>query len=305
MRIEQIKYLLHIAGSGSITRSAEALSISQQGLSQTIHQLERELNVKLLYREGNRTKLTAMANQLRPDMERMLESYDNMLNSISAKAMPAKKQFCHLRVTPHFCISAMPRIIQRMSRLYPNLLLNVIESQFLDVLRNASFENDELFILTCPERFIDALASRPGVIAFQELQRSKIHALLSMNHPLSDRDYITIDDLCQYPLTVLGSDIEMLRSISGNRFGDLRIRLHTTNFELYRAAIGMRDNIALSVPLASDLMNTPHLRHTPLMGAETIIYGYVINNYARSSPVVMELLHLLESEVRRLQGEAL
>lgn len=303
MRIEQLQYLLHIADSGSISRSAEVLRISQQGLSQTMHQLERELGVKLLYREGNRTKLTAIGKQLRGDMEAILQSYTDMQDVIAANAnIPrGEKQFCHIRVTPHFCIDAMPNIIQRMGKLYPNLLLNVMESQFLELLQSGRFENDELFIVTCPERFVPTLISRPGVMDFRELHRCKIQAVLPPNHPLADRTCITVEDMCTYPVTVLGSDIEMLRNIAGNRFSDIRIRLHTTNFDLYRATLGTRDNIALSVPLAFDLMRAPHLRHVPLEGAETIVYGYIINAYAQSSPQNRELLNLLEGEMQKLQ----
>ena len=303
MRIEQLRYLLHIAESGSISRSAEALSISQQGLSQTMHQLERELDVKLLYREGNRTKLTAIGKQLRGDMESILQSYDDMLDAIAAStsAGQREKQFCHIRVTPHFCITAMPNIIQRMGKLYPNLLLNVMESQFLELLQGSSFENDEIFILTCPERFLSKLVNRPGVLGFHEMYRCRIQAVLPASHPLADSSCITVDDMCRYPVTLLGSDIEMLRNIAGKRFSSIRIRLHTTNFELYRAAIGLRNNIALSVPLAFERMRSPDLRYIPLEGAETIVYGYIVNAYAQSSPLNIELLNLLESEMQKLQ----
>lgn len=53
MRIEYCSYILKTAELGSITRAAEYLFISQQGLSRAIKAVEQELGVSLFSRSGN------------------------------------------------------------------------------------------------------------------------------------------------------------------------------------------------------------------------------------------------------------
>ena len=43
-----MKYFLEVAASQHVTRSAEKLHIAQPALTQAIHRLEKELNVKLV-----------------------------------------------------------------------------------------------------------------------------------------------------------------------------------------------------------------------------------------------------------------
>ena len=58
MRLDQLKYLIHVTEVGSITKSAEDLYITQQGLGQAIKQMEVELGAILFRREGNRLTIT-------------------------------------------------------------------------------------------------------------------------------------------------------------------------------------------------------------------------------------------------------
>ena len=53
MRLEQLKYLVDIAETGSITATAERFFMSQQAVSKNIRQLEREYGIELLRRSNN------------------------------------------------------------------------------------------------------------------------------------------------------------------------------------------------------------------------------------------------------------
>lgn len=304
MRIEQLRYVLHVAESGSVSRSARELNISQQGMSQSIHQLERELDTRLLYRDGNCTRLTAAGKLLRENMESMVHSCDEMYAALAADAAHSNRdeaQTCRMRVTPNFCIAAMPAVIQRMGRAHPKLLLSISETEILDILRLPDLDSDEIFVVTCPERFVPLLEEKEGSLAFRELYRTEIHAVVDPAHPLARRQIVTIDDLCVYPVALLGSDIYLLRNIAGSRFKEVNIRLHTTNFDLYRAATAMRDTISFTVPLAYGRVDAAKMVQVPLEHSETIVFGYVENRYTRSFPMARELLSMIEGELAKIE----
>ena len=303
MRIEQIRFLLHVAESGSISRSAKALNISQQGLSQSIHQLERELGARLLYRDGNRTKLTAAGKMVKGNMEKIIANCDEIEGLLAANAIHINhsvRHSCRVRVTPHLCISVMPAVLQRMSKIHPNLLLSVSESNILEILQEEDFDTDEVFIVTCPERFLPRLLEKKGVLGFHETSRAAIQATLPLSHPLAQREKLTVDDLCTYPLALLGP-AHVLHSIMGNRVGEANIRLHTPNFDLFRAAASLKDVISLSVPMAYERVDNARLVYIPLEESETIVFGYIENRYTKNFPMAKELLNTMEDEMAKMQ----
>lgn len=58
MNLSQLRYLIALKEEGSASRAACALNVSQPALSQSLHNLEIELGVELMRREGRRLVLT-------------------------------------------------------------------------------------------------------------------------------------------------------------------------------------------------------------------------------------------------------
>ena len=58
MTLQQLHYILTIAKTGSLSKSAEELYISQPSLTGAVRELETELGVTLFYRSGKGMTLT-------------------------------------------------------------------------------------------------------------------------------------------------------------------------------------------------------------------------------------------------------
>ena len=58
MDVRQLRYFLVTAQLEHVTHAARKLSIAQPALSQSLHRLEAELDVKLFAREGRNLRLT-------------------------------------------------------------------------------------------------------------------------------------------------------------------------------------------------------------------------------------------------------
>lgn len=58
MNLTQLRYLIALQEAGSASRAARALNVSQPALSQSLHNLEKELGVELMRREGRALILT-------------------------------------------------------------------------------------------------------------------------------------------------------------------------------------------------------------------------------------------------------
>ncbi len=88
MDLRQLRYLLAIADSGSLTRAAEQIPLAQSALSRHIRLLETELKTALLIRTGRGVQLTeqgeflcerarALLEQVEDTRQSLLSWYDN------------------------------------------------------------------------------------------------------------------------------------------------------------------------------------------------------------------------------------
>lgn len=66
MELHQLRYFLAIVDSGTFTAAAEAVRVSQSGVSTQVRKLERELGVELLERSSRQVRLTAEGERLVP-----------------------------------------------------------------------------------------------------------------------------------------------------------------------------------------------------------------------------------------------
>ncbi|MBP5329573.1 MAG: LysR family transcriptional regulator, partial [Spirochaetaceae bacterium] len=58
MTLQQLKYVIGIAETGSFNKAAEKLFVSQPSLTSTIHDLEDELGITIFNRTGRGVTLT-------------------------------------------------------------------------------------------------------------------------------------------------------------------------------------------------------------------------------------------------------
>lgn len=91
MNIDQLKYIITIASTGSFSRTAEILFISQPALSQYVKRLEESLGVQLFERSRTRVNLTEAGQafveraqeilKLSEELEETMQSYSEISRS--------------------------------------------------------------------------------------------------------------------------------------------------------------------------------------------------------------------------------
>lgn len=88
MEIRQIRYLLAVAETGSFTKAAELVSISQPALSASIAKLEDEFQVKLLDRSRSRILPTEAGLRFIERADTVLDAYNSMRAELQREAAP-------------------------------------------------------------------------------------------------------------------------------------------------------------------------------------------------------------------------
>ncbi|MEA4954232.1 MAG: LysR family transcriptional regulator [Pseudoflavonifractor sp.] len=83
MQLNIIRYVVTISETGSFTRAAEQLYISQPALSQAVQRLEKELGAVLFRREKGRIAITPAGEVLVEEGKKMLESENTILDRLA------------------------------------------------------------------------------------------------------------------------------------------------------------------------------------------------------------------------------
>src|SRR5436853_7916864 len=78
-----LEVLVRIVESGTVTRSAAQMYISQPALSQRLRRLERAVGVRLVKREGRHLALTEEAQAVLPLARRILEVLEQIPDVLS------------------------------------------------------------------------------------------------------------------------------------------------------------------------------------------------------------------------------
>ena len=90
MKFMQLKYFLAVAQTGSITKAAEKLFITQSALSRVIQRLETELGVALFDREPGHIVLNENGRILQKSVSRMFDELDTGMRAIAVSEKPGQ-----------------------------------------------------------------------------------------------------------------------------------------------------------------------------------------------------------------------
>jgi len=205
MDIQNIRAFLMVAETGSFTRAAEKLFITQPAISKRISTLEFNLDCKLFDRLGKNTQLTQAGEALIPGYRRILSEIDESERIISTLRTTVSG---HLKfgTSHHIGLHRLPPVLRRYTRLYPDVELDI---QFMDSEQAAELilkGSIELALITLPESIeqplttipvwadpMQCVVARDHVLARQKTVTSRQlndHSVLLQSHNTHTRDII-------------------------------------------------------------------------------------------------------------------
>jgi len=123
-----------VARVGSFTRAADALHISQPGLTATVRQLEEIVGVGLFERTTRRVILTPEGNEFLPTAQRLLHDFDVAIEDLKSAA---KRWRGRVGVACVFSIATkiLPPAIQAFAQAHPAISVHLIDGNSADVRR--------------------------------------------------------------------------------------------------------------------------------------------------------------------------
>lgn len=201
MTLQQLTYLVTVAECGNITDAAERLFISQPSLSAAIHNLEKEMGVTAFVRSNKGVSVTREGEELLSFARMLLEQADIMQEhfGVGKKRVP---KFCVSCQHYSFAVNAFVEVVKEYDAdQYSFILRETQTGEIIDDVASGKSELGLLYLSESNETVLTKLLRRNELV-FEELFTATPHVFINKDHPLADRERITLDELKPYPYLI-------------------------------------------------------------------------------------------------------
>lgn len=188
MNMHQLQIFRTVADLGSVSRAAEALYLSQPGVSLQVKALEKSLGVALFEKSGRLLRLTEAGRELRSYSERIFSLLDEtqlVLEELSG----ARRGTVKVAASTTAGIYVVPGALGAFHRLNPDVKLT------LDVVNRITAQerllNDEVDLA------VMGLIEDAHDLEVAEFTPNQLVVIASPRHPLAQRKAISLEDLFQ------------------------------------------------------------------------------------------------------------
>lgn len=132
MNLSQIKVLVAIADTGSLSGAAGRLNLSQSGVSQSVAALEEDLGVQLLTRSRRGAVATATGEEIIHEARVILARVDAIRRTADAAAGVARGKL-RLAAFPSVFTTLMPPLLRRFRELHPGIEVVALEASDAEI----------------------------------------------------------------------------------------------------------------------------------------------------------------------------
>ena len=198
MTLQQLKYVITISKSGSMHTAADELSITQPNLSKAIKDLELEMGITIFNRTNKGVLLTDDGTKFLSYARQVVEQA-NLLEDIYKNKESIKRIFAISSQHYGFVVNAFVKLVETLGK--DTYEFSLRECKTYDVINDVKDGRSELGVIYF-SRFNSEIMKKvisSNGLSYEFLFEAKPHVLLSKNHPLANKERLTLDDLDAYP----------------------------------------------------------------------------------------------------------
>ena len=194
MKLQQLRYLQAVVKHGlNLSDAAAALHTSQPGISKQIRQLEDELGVDILVRNGKRVvDVTTPGHVVVDIVERVLQDIEN-LKQVGREFRDQAAGTLTVATTHTQARYSLPRVVSAFKQQYPNVRLTLKQGSPPQLAEMVMAGEADIAIAT------EALDQYPKLLALAGYQWWHCVVVPEL-HPLLKEKRITLEMLARYPI---------------------------------------------------------------------------------------------------------
>jgi len=287
-RLRQLRAFCLAAQSGSISRAAERMCLSQPSVSLLIKALEEKLGSRLFERRGPRIRLTEAGQVLLETALPVVEAMDQIPDRFAVRLGAVRSGALDIAAGESTILYLLPGYVKRYTDLYPQVTLrlhNVTGRDGLKMLRNGDVDFA-----------VGSMFETPDDIAYRPIFSYDPMLITAPDHPLAHQPRVTLEDIAPFGL------ILPPRHLSTWRIVDLVFRQHGLDYQVVLeaggwevikkfVALGLGVSIVTSICLTGDepLAVIPLGAYFPRRSYGVVMHkGRELSSRARSFLEIME-----------------
>lgn len=192
MPLNRYRVFSKIAETGNMRKAANDLMYTQQAVSRIVKNMEEEYGFALFKRFRDGVQLTAEAEALLPDINKLIEREDALLSKIEdIQAEAGQTKRLHVGACGSIVMGVMSDVLETLDEEHPELSVGVkydaCDSTTVGALRSGSLDC-ALMVEGCQED-----------MEYEPLFKEYFIAALPKGHPLASQSEVSIEELKQYP----------------------------------------------------------------------------------------------------------
>ncbi len=196
MEFSSLQAFLAVADTGSFSRAAERLYLTQPAVSKRLASLEDELGIRLFDRMGRNVRLTH-AGEVLLDKARDILLHAQDMKHIASNLQTEISGVLTLGTSHHIGLHRLPPVLKDFRSRYPRVNLDI---RFLDSEAACSAVAKaelEMAVVTLPNEPAAKLQLRP-------VWEDTLYFVAAPGHPLARQARVTLQDLSCHPAVLPG-----------------------------------------------------------------------------------------------------
>lgn len=198
MTLQQLRYAVAIADHKSMNKAAAELFITQPSLSNTIKDLEDEINIQIFVRSNRGIVITPEGEEFLGYARQMLDHY-RLIEERYMENATFRKKFSVSMQHYTFAVEAFIKMAKTFGM--DEYEFAVHETKTSEVIENVRLNKSEIGIIyknEFNEKFIDKIL-RENELEFNPLFDCGIYVYMSKGNPLAQKEVVDFEDLQLYP----------------------------------------------------------------------------------------------------------
>ncbi|AGA67673.1 transcriptional regulator [Desulfitobacterium dichloroeliminans LMG P-21439] len=309
MRIYDLKLLIELSHSNSISLTSERMHITQQGLSQLIARVEQELNVKLFDRSRHGIKLTEAGQKTVQKAKEILEKYEELTSELEIlnqqQTFPVEGDL----ILSHSHVSGttvLPKALKLYKSRYPEVNLTIYENSPYETIALIKKDPRVVGIINFPETYYQDDEKREWLfcpdLEYKEFLRNELILCVPKSWALSKQQMTSVDEIIELPMVYYETSqygeiiTQMFRQVDKKP----NIFLKTLNNELFRQTI--LDGLAMGVFSTHELNDNRLLRERTQQTSLriTLIYTWASSGKMPMPYQAQKFLRCLENTTKMI-----
>ena len=198
MTLQQLRYIVTVAETGNITEAARILFISQPSLTNSIRELEKQMNIRIFNRTNKGVSISNEGDLFLSYARQILEQ----TSLLEEKFLNKKVQSSKFSVSCQhysFAVNAFVDLIKAYGS--ENYDFSLRETQTYEIIDDVARLKSEIGVLYLNEFNQTVLHKilKANDLQFTELFEAEPHIFISNKNPLAEKSAVTMQELQPYP----------------------------------------------------------------------------------------------------------